>query len=165
MLIDDKEVREYEEKCQNALFERITKIASDCDEIISYIQKTGKSINFLESDLPNLGITLHNKLVELQREFKKAGLSIYAKKYEKDGIIGTSFIGDAIIEDLLSYIPKGGQNIIAYNQTLEKISQRKAEQLQALEKVSPLRRVLGRIKNLFVPGTRRSDILYPRRNR
>ena len=141
-----------EENYKDSLFERVNKIGSDLSEIISHIQKTGRHID-LESDLPNLGITLYNKLVELQSEFKNAGLSIYIKKYEKDGVIGTSFIGDAIIEDLLSYGFKAGQNLIDYHQTMSEINGKKAEQLQALEKVSPLRRFLVKIKNLFAPGT------------
>lgn len=152
MPTDNEEVRELEKNYKDSLFERVNKIGSDLSEIISHIQKTGRHID-LESDLPNLGITLYNKLVELQSEFKNAGLSIYIKKYEKDGVIGTSFIGDAIIEDLLSYGFKAGQNLIDYHQTMSEINGKKAEQLQALEKVSPLRRFLVKIKNLFAPGT------------
>lgn len=152
MSMDNKEIRELEETYKDRLFEKITKISSDLSEIISQVQKTSRDID-LESDLPNLGITLNNKLVELQQEFKNAGLSIYIKKYENNGVIGTSFIGDAMIEDLLSYVFKAGQNLSDYNETMSKIREKKAQQLQALEKVSPLRRFLARIKKLIVPET------------
>lgn len=158
--MDNKEVTEFEGKFKSILFDKIGEIASKQAELISQIQKTGKQVG-LESDLPNLAITLNNKLVELKHEFQNAGLSIYSRKYEYEDyeFVGTSFIGEAIIEDLINYLDKGTQNLFDYDKTMSEITKEKVEQKQALEKVSPFRRLFARIKNLFVP-VKQDDMSY-----
>ena len=68
MAVDDKQVREFEDKFKGLLFEKVGEISSKQYELISQIHDLGKFVD-LESDLPNVGITLNNKLIELQHQF------------------------------------------------------------------------------------------------
>ena len=110
MAIDNKQVKEFEDKYKSVLFGKVGEISSKQHELISQIHDLGKYVD-LESDLPNVGITLNNKLVELQHEFQNAGISMYSQKVEDYGLlklnyVGASFIGDAIISDLINYEEK-----------------------------------------------------------
>ena len=65
MAAETKEVKEFEDKFKEVLFGKVGEISSQQRELISGIEESGKFVD-LESNLPNLGITLNNKLVELQ---------------------------------------------------------------------------------------------------
>jgi hypothetical protein len=153
---DDIKVKEFEEKCKEKLFDRIRKIISEQAKIISNIQIVGEYVGGLERNLPNIGITLNNKLVELQHEFENAGLSIY---FQNNGFLGGSFIGTAIIEDLIDLAANGIQNLSDYSKTERETKNKKSAKVRELEKASPLRRFFGTIKNFFVP-LKIEDILY-----
>jgi hypothetical protein len=158
MPTDNKEVREFEEKFKSGLFDKIGKMYSEQAKLISQIQKTDK-YGELESDLPNIAITLNNKLNELQHEFQDAGISIYSKKHEEQGIVSPSYTGEAIMIDLVDYTNKGIQKLADYDKTMSEIVNKKNEQVQVLEEASPLRKFFRRIKNLFV-STKQDDMLY-----
>lgn len=158
MTTDDKEVKTFEEKFKRMLFDKIGEISSKQADIIIQIQKTGKNIE-LENNLPNIGITLNNKIVELQHEFQKAGISIYSQKDENSGFEGASFIGEAIIEDLTDYTAKGTQNSLDYAKTMTDTTKKKVEQIEALKKVSTIRRIFAKIKRFLAPK-KQEDISY-----
>lgn len=163
MAVDNKEVKEFEEKYKEAIFGKIREISSNQNELISGIQKLGKFID-LESDLHNIGITLNNKLIELQHEFQNAGISIYSHKVEDYGLlklnfVELSFIGDAIIVDLINYARKGTNNLYDYSKTMKEVTDKKVEKMQRLEKASPLRRFFAKIRSFFVP-VRQEDMTY-----
>ena len=94
------DIREYEETYRNVLFGKIQQLISRQTELIINIDKMGRFVD-LESGLPNIGITLHNKINELQNEFKKSGISMYACKNDETGFIDTPFLGTAIVYDLI----------------------------------------------------------------
>jgi len=163
MAVDNKKVKEFEDKYKEVLFGKIGEISSQQCELISQIHDLGKYVD-LERDLPNLGITLNNKLVELQHDFENAGISIYSQKVENYGpfklnFVGSSFIGDAIISDLINYANKGTQNLTEYDKAMKKLTDKKVEKVQALEKTSPFRRFFAKIRNFFVP-VKQEDLSY-----
>ena len=53
MAIDDKQVKEFEDKFKSVLLEKVGEMSSTQHKLISKIQETGKCLE-LESDLPNL---------------------------------------------------------------------------------------------------------------
>ena len=145
---ENQEVEKLEKEFKSKLFEVISELSSKLNELMTTIQKTGKYVD-LETDLPNMGVTLNNKLNEMQREFQKAGLSLYSQYNEKYDFVEIPLIGEAIIEDLMTYVAEGQQKLSDYNDTSLKILTKKDEPVKALEKVSPLRRMFAKIKNLF----------------
>lgn len=163
MAVDNKEVKVFEDKYKKVLFGKIGEISSQQHELISKIHDLGKDID-LESDLPNIGITLNNKLVELQHEFQDAGISIYSQKIEDYGpfklnFVGASYLGEAIILDLINYASEGTENLADYNKAMKKATDKKVEKTQALEKASPIRRFFAKIRNFFVP-VKQEDLSY-----
>ena len=145
---ENQEVEKLEKEFKSKLFEVISELSSKLNELMTTIQKTGKYVD-LETDLPNMGVTLNNKLNEMQREFQKAGLSIYSQYNEELDFANMPLIGEAIITDLMTYVAEGQQTLTDYNDTSLKILTKKDEPVKALEKVSPLRRMFAKIKNLF----------------
>ncbi len=158
MAVDSKRVREFEDKFKGLLFEKVGKIASQQYELISQIHDLGEFAD-LESDLPNIGITLNNKLIELQHQFQRAGLSIYSQEFQNYGFVGSSFIGEAVILDLINYASKSTQNLVDYDKAKKAVKDKKVEKMQGLEKASPVRRFLARIRNFFVP-VKQEDMTY-----
>lgn len=104
---------------EEVLFGKVGEISSQQHELISGIEESGEFVD-LESDLPNLGITLNNKLVELQYEFQNAGLSMYSQEFKDYGFVGSSFVGEAVILDLIKHASKGTQNLAEYSKTKER---------------------------------------------
>ncbi|MBQ2937265.1 MAG: hypothetical protein IJE05_00030 [Clostridia bacterium] len=161
MIEESKKVKEFEDRHKSEIFNMIGEFSSKQSELILQIQKYGKYID-LESNLPNIGITLNNKLVELQRQFQDAGISIYSKGVEglkEVGVVNSSLIGDAILSDLINYVSKGTQKLDNYSKEMLKVSKKKAKQVQGLEKASPIRSFFARIKNFFIP-VKQEDISY-----
>lgn len=158
MAIDSKQVREFEDKVKGLLFEKVGEISLKQHELISEIQDSSKYVD-LESDLPNLGITFNNKLVELQHQFQNAGLSMYSQEFKDYGFIGSSFVGEAVILDLINYASKGTQDLADYSKTMKEVTDKKVEKVQGLEKASPIRRIFAKIRNFFVP-VKQEDMTY-----
>ena len=158
MAVETKEVKEFEAEFKEALLGKVREISSQQNELISGIQESSKFVD-LESDLPNLGITLNNKLVELQHEFQNAGLSMYSQEFKDYGFVGSSFVGEAVIFDLINYASKGDQNLADYSKTMKEVTDKKVEKVQGLEKVSPIRRFFAKLRSFFVP-VKQEDMTY-----
>lgn len=158
MSTESKEAKDFEEKYKNNLLNETRELSSKLAELILGIQDVENFVN-VRSQLPNLGITCNNKLIEIQKEFKKAGLSMYVEENEDYGIVSSSFLGDAIIQDLVNYVLKGIQNLEEYDYILSQASQKKIKQIQDLDKISPLKKFFARIKSWFLPGEQVNKLL------
>ena len=119
------------------------------------IEKIEKALDTLgiQKDLPNIAIILNNKLVELEQQLKKAGLSIFPQEYVDGTYAGRSFVGISIIEDLIEYLNIGSQCIEEYYSTMKEIVSREQERNQnkSLEKSNPIKKFFLRIRKLFKP--------------
>ena len=100
MKINEEDRKNYENKYKEEVFEKIYKIVSLQDNNIRKIEILKKKIG-IKTRVPNIGITVNNKIVEISRIFKLAGISIYTEINEK-GSQNKSFCGRAIIEDIIS---------------------------------------------------------------
>lgn len=100
MKINEEDRKNYENKYKEEVFEKIYKIVSLQDNNIRKIEILKKKIG-IKTKVPNIGITVNNKIVEISRIFKLAGISIYTEINEK-GSQNKSFCGRAIIEDIIS---------------------------------------------------------------
>ena len=105
-----------ENKYKEEVFETIYKIVSLQDNNIRKIEILKKKIG-IKTRVPNIGITVNNKIVEISRIFKLAGISIYTEINEK-GSQNKSFCGRAIIEDIISQTSESMNLIIEFYNTL-----------------------------------------------
>lgn len=146
MSVTDKEVKDFETEYKACLFDRINLLCSS----ISAFENSQKSVGINES-LPNMGITLHNKLIELSHIFQDAGLSLYSSKVEDYGplnlnFVTSSFIGEAIIFNMIDKVEEGTATLVDYTSSLEEMSRKKREEFQSLRE-RPLKRFLWYLKN------------------
>ena len=109
---------EMEKKIRQILFDNLILLVEDMSQILVNDTKIRKCIGF-NQEVPNIYITLNNKLVELQNIFKYNGISFYVD-YDKEGdCLIPSFLGRIIYEFLVDYIELGVDEFSNYirNQT------------------------------------------------
>ena len=155
MVLSDKEVKDFEDKYKKGLLDKIIEVSLKQTKLNSQIEQFEEYMG-LDPNLPNISITLNNKLVELQHQFEDAGISMYATRVENYGplhqnFITSPFIGEAVIQDLISRNGKGIQDLANYSRAMSDISKPKIEKAKALEKVSTLRKFFLKIRSLFAP--------------
>ena len=155
MALSDKEVKDFEDKYKKGLLDKIIEVSLKQTKLNSQIEQFEEYMG-LDPNLPNISITLNNKLVELQHQFEDAGISMYATKIENYGplhqnFIISTFIGEAVIQDLISLNGKGIQDLTNYSRSMSDISKPKIEKAKALEKASTLRKFFLKIRSLFAP--------------
>lgn len=151
MTIDKKQVEDFEKEYKDKIFGTIIKMDSKQYEAISQITTNATNLGQSQVSIPNVTTTLNNKLVELSHEFKKAGLSMFSKEFEDYNFVGSSFLGDAIINDLIDRLAKSSNKLLEYSKIIVDVSKQKNERLLALQNVSPIRKFFSRIRSFFVP--------------
>lgn len=132
---EKEESEELEEYRQTILLASINLTSDSIFSQISETEPIRRAIG-LDTNLPNIGITFNNKLVELQREFKKSGLSIYTSSREEDEPSSLSFVGSAVMDDLKEYHEKGHRYFEKYYKCITDIK-RKLERLQEIPETNP----------------------------
>lgn len=156
MAVDERKVEEFEEKYKEIVFNRITELSSVYSKVVDMVQTNGKNIDGLNTDLPNIGITLNNKVGEMNREFKKCEISIFAHKVENYGplrqnYVTSSLVGDALIEDMIGKTGRAMQALDGYNNVIINSMERKNKySSKAVEKVGPMRRFFAIIRGLIM---------------
>jgi len=163
MPIDMKEVKEFEEKYKNILFEQVEKLYSQQAELLMEIDKMREYIE-LEKDLPNIGITLNNKIIQLQHQFENAGISIYSQKVEDYGLaklnlVIPSFIGQAVIYDLIDYSSSATNKLDGYSKKMDVLTKERNKKVHSLEQTTPLKRFWAKVKSFFYP-VKQDDFEY-----
>ena len=151
MGIDKKQVDDFEKKYKDTIFSKIGEVGSKQFEAISQMTINATNLGQSYVSIPSASTTLNNKLVELSHEFKKAGISMFSKEFEDYGFVGSSFLGDAIIADLIDKLGKSSDKLGEYSKTIGDISKHRNERLLALQNVSPIRKFFSRIRAFFVP--------------
>ena len=152
--------KEYVDVMQNKLHTLCTSTADAISTTKSNFNVIG--INY---DLPNIGITINNKVNELANQFKKADISLYVKEVasiedpDRSYII-PSTIGTAIASDLLSYCNVATAELRKCSDTVLSIANRKNEKITALTQLSPFKRFLSTLRSRFIPN---KNMLYKRR--
>lgn len=157
MSICEKDIREYEERHKKFLYGKIGKLISNQSEMITKLGKIREYVD-IDTDIPNIGITVNNKLNELSQIFKKAGISMFAEQNVKYDFVSSNFVGDAIIDDMISNLSRGLQAISEYIFSIEKATKKKLDKLEALENQGPINKLFSKIRSFFVLDTN-SDIL------
>lgn len=151
MAIDKQRIEKFEKVYKETLFNKISEVGSNQSETISLMLANARNMGQSNVDIPNASTTLNNKLVELSQEFKRAGISMFSSELEDYDVVSLSFLGDAIIQDLIDQLSKSSEKLDEYSQTIGSVSKKKNEQLQALQNVSPIRKIISRIRQFFAP--------------
>ena len=150
MKINEEDRKNYENKYKEEVFEKIYKIVSLQDNNIRKIEIKKKKIG-IKTRVPNIGITVNNKIVEISRIFKLAGISIYTEINEK-GSQNKSFCGRAIIEDIISQTSESIDLIIEFYNTLIDILKQKRNKWYGLDQIKTVWRVIknpGKLNNIL----------------
>ena len=150
MKINEEDRKNYENKYKEEVFEKRYKIVSLQDNNIRKIEILKKKIG-IKTRVPNIGITVNNKIVEISRIFKLAGISIYTEINEK-GSQNKSFCGRAIIEDIISQTSESIDLIIEFYNTLIDILKQKRNKWYGLDQIKTVWRVIknpGKLNNIL----------------
>lgn len=91
ILVDEKENQ------KKLIYDEIDKIIHDQADLISYLEEIKSFVN-IDTDAPNIGITLNNKLNELSQKFDDAGISIFSESVSEK--IEGNPVRDAIFDDI-----------------------------------------------------------------
>ncbi|MCI8699850.1 MAG: phage tail tape measure protein [Clostridia bacterium] len=149
MSISEKRVEQFEEEYKKAISNRINKICSiQTENIILTVRNAGITEQVID-DIPNVGIRLNNKLNELSQTFNKAGISMYSAKAEDIDTVTSSFIGEAIIIDLIEHLSQATKKLEEYDKKSQTIISKKTQQSRALTTVNTIKRFFTKIKYLF----------------
>ena len=151
MGISESTIKAYENRRKEILYQIIRESISKQAKFIMQVEETCKIFD-INVSMPNIGITLNNKLIEISKIFKKAEISMFAEPNEKLNMVNSNFVGDAIINDLVAQLGEGIEKLLEYDFSMEKVINKKTTQIKALEKSGPIKRIFFSIRSLFNPN-------------
>ena len=145
MSISEKDIKE-EDKYKNAIYGEVEKMNCTLSEIIE--QYTNNS-----TKIPNISITFNNKLNEISQIFKRAGISMFAEYNKEYDFIDINFVGNAIIEDMISQLSSGVKALSKYNDSINNANKKREERIKELEKSGPIKKLFLKLRSFFVTNT------------
>lgn len=161
MGITKKDVQEYEERYKKILYKSIESIMSNMYDTLNTNRRISKKLDLdIDIDMPNIGVTLNNKINEISHEFEDAGISMFAMPNEENEFVGSNFVGDAILDDLFARFTKGSQAYTDYVSDLEEAINRRNERAKALVTTSPIKKFFLKIRSFFVHESMEDDMSF-----
>ena len=161
MGITKKDVQEYEERYKKILYKSIESIMSNMYDTLNTNRRISKKLDLdIDIDMPNIGVTLNNKINEISHEFEDAGISMFAMPNEENEFVGSNFVGDAILDDLFARFAKGSQAYTDYVSDLEEAINRRNERAKALVTTSPIKKFFLKIRSFFVHESMEDDMSF-----
>lgn len=148
--------KELEEKFKEALYSSIGELCSQRTKAIEMMRKNASYLGQNSVSIPNVEITVNNKLGELYQTFKRAGISMYAETYTQHSAIGdyeyvsTPFVAETIIGDLIDNLESANNKFANYVHTMRKVCDKKIEQVTAMQNVSPMKNFFAKIRAFFI---------------
>lgn len=91
IFVDEKENQ------KKLIYDEVDKIIHDQADLISSLEGIKSFVN-IDTDAPNIGITLNNKLNELAQKFEDAGISIFDESVSEK--MEGNPVGEAIFDDI-----------------------------------------------------------------
>lgn len=149
MAINKKDIERFEKENKDYTYKRISNIISRQTKTINAVQKLGKNFNVHEG-IPNIGITLNNKMNEISEKFEDAGISMFFEQIDENDTVKMGLVGKAIQEDLFSRTEDSMQPLYKYCDSLE---EKVAQKMENVNGGGYIRQQLLRIKEFFSPGT------------
>ena len=150
MTISKKEIEEFEKENKNKIFNKIYEVNRVQFETIEKMLENIDALGKLYTNIPNTSVTLNNKLVELSQIFNKSGISLFSSTSEGYDIVYSSFIGDAIISDLMYKYEESIKNLEIYAKKIEEIAKQRDERVLSVQKAKGMKKIFLKIKSLFV---------------
>lgn len=148
MGISESAIKAYENRRKEILYQIIRESISEQAKFIMQLEETGKLFD-INVSMPNIGITLNNKLIEISKIFKKAEISMFIEPNEKLNMLNSNFVGEAILNDLVEQFGEGIEKLLEYDSSMGKVINKKTTQIKALQKSGPIKRIFFRIRSLF----------------
>lgn len=155
MAITSEQVKDFEANYKKVLFGEINSLTLAQSKLITLIQDNQKLIGTTE-DLPNIAITLHNKIIELSHQFEESGLSMFSSKTEDYGafkldFLGASIVGKATIFDMISKVDQGTEILRKYDLEFSRISKPKNQLIKSLENSGRIKKFLFKLSCIINP--------------
>lgn len=147
-------VEDFEKEQKKSIFDRVDYLCSSQRKLLSKI-KTAEEVLDLnpEEELPNIGITFNNKLIELLHVFEDAGISMFSQKFENYGpkklnFVSSSFLGDCVICYMLNNVSQGIDILSKYQSKLNELIDAEQEKYTALENANIFKKISFSIRSL-----------------
>lgn len=137
---------------KNSCLKKIREIYSKQFETIDIMTKNANDLGQANVDMPNIGTLVNNKIIELSHIFEEHGISIFSSESKDYDFVTSSFLGNAIIQDLTDKINQSVEKMNEYGKKMEEVSVQRNKRIQALQNISPMRKFFSKIRSLFVPA-------------
>ncbi len=162
----DKDLEATDKLVKDELFGRLDTANVTQTEIVYELKKFLKTLGYGEESIPITARTVRNKIIlDLSARFENAGISMFSEKQEKYKCITASFIGMAIIEDLVERMDASNsklRNLIElvknlFDDRCKKINDNNEQEneqmisLLEMQDSGPIRRLFLKIKAFFNP--------------
>jgi len=136
----------FEKGFKKGLFARIDDLCESQYKLLSNIRETESHLDLEIDELPNIGITFNNKIIELLHIFQDAGLSMFSQSYKnwgpkKSNFIASSFLGDSIIFYMLDRVEEGVESLANLNKKLDSLINSEREKCNAFYSANPIKRM------------------------
>ena len=149
MSVKKQEVKDFENEYKEQLFKKISEVYSKQFETIDIMTKNANDLGQANADMPNIGTLVNNKIIELSHIFEESGISIFSSKSKDYNFVTSSFLGNAIIQDLTDKIIQSVEKMNEYGKKIEEVSVQRNKRIQALQNISPMRKFFSKIRSLF----------------
>ena len=118
-------IKEFEEENKNTIFSNFSEYIRVLDDHINALMKSLEILGQSQIDIPNLGITANNKIIELSNEFNDKGVSMFCSVLDDYNCVTSSFIGDSIMFDLIDKLDEANKKLIVLAKKVNEISYKK----------------------------------------
>lgn len=98
--------------------------------------------------LPNIAITANNKLIELEHEFERAGISFFIEP----NWIASNTVGDAIIQEMIDLVDNGISRLDIHEVQAAEIIHSKMVKIDEIENYGPIKKLFFKFKCFFNPN-------------
>lgn len=138
-------------------FESLTKLFKSINTTKEEVEKASENINTdiffrevrrLDTSIPNIGITLNNKLVELYQEYKEKGIQVFDIDQEMDDLPGIRILPTITFTYLINITSEVSQTELeGFLNKYKELEAKKAEKINGIEKskISFIRRFSEKI--------------------
>ena len=136
-------------------FESLTKLFKSINTTKEEVEKASENINTdifyrevrrLDTSIPNIGITLNNKLVELYQEYKEKGIQVFDIDHEMDDLPGIRILPTITFTYLINITSEVSQTELeGFLNKYKELEAKKTEKINGIEKSSFIRRFSEKI--------------------
>ncbi len=138
-------------------FESLTKLFKSINTTKEEVEKASENINTdiffrevrtLDTSIPNIGITLNNKLVELYQEYKEKGIQVFDIDHEMDDLPGIRILPTITFTYLINITSEVSQTELeGFLNKYKELEAKKTEKINGIEKskISFIRRFSEKI--------------------